>query len=137
MLIAPEKEVCFGFIEDNTVGFYRDLFDGKGVVAAFENNLSPLLTLFHSERMLATVLIRYIRDSCIGKGGDKRREDLLTMAMARGIPNNRQTKRALRKSTKIMTKPTQRLVDEYASIFLIGKKAPFTVEELEAVARSR
>jgi len=135
MLIAPEQEVSFGFIEDSTFGFYQDLFAGSDITTAFENNLVPALKIFHSERMLAISLTRYIRDSCIGKGGDRRRKDLLTKALSGGIPNNRHNKRMIRKAAKAMTKPTQRLIDGYAATFLIGRKVEYTISDLEALAR--
>jgi hypothetical protein len=135
MLIAPEREVTFGFIEDKTFGFYRDLFAGSNITTAFERHLAPALKIFHSERMLAISLTRYIRSSCIGKDGDRRREDLLTKALSGGIPNNRHNKRMIRKAAKVMTKPTQRLIDEYASTFLIGRKVEYTINDLEALAR--
>jgi hypothetical protein len=135
MLIAPEQEVSFGFIEDNTFRFYQDLFAGSDITAAFEKNLSPALKVFHSERMLAISLTRYIRDNCIGKGGGRRREDLLTKVLSGGIPNNRYNKKMIRKVAKAMTKPSQRLIDEYAMTFLIGRKVEYTIDDLEALAR--
>ena len=95
LLIAPEQEVSFGFIEDKTVTFYQKLFSGFDVLTAFQETLSPDLKLFHS-RMLAISLTRYIRDSCIGKGGERRREALLTKALSGGLPNNRHNKKMIR-----------------------------------------
>lgn len=134
ILIAPEHEVSFGFVEDKISGFYRDLFAGSDLTMAFERNLSPALKVFHSERMLAISLTRYIRDGCIGKGGDRRREDLLTGALSGGIPNNRHNKRMIRKAAKAMTKPSQGLLDKYASTFLMGRKLAYTIADLEALA---
>jgi hypothetical protein len=136
LLVAPEREVSFGFVEDNIVSFYQKLFDGLDIMNAFNETLVPTFRLFHSERMLAVVIAKYIRDSCIGKGGELRREVLLTRALSGGHPNNRHNKRKIRKAAKTMVKPSQRLIDEYVEIFLIGKKVGFTITDLESLARS-
>ena len=135
LLIAPEREVSIGFVEDKTAPFYKSLFDGLDVINAYERHLKPNFRVFQSEYMLAVSLVRYIRDSCIGRGGDKRREDLLTQAMSSGIPNNRHNKRMVRKSAKSMTRPTQRLLDDYVHTFLMGRKVGFNIDDLESLAR--
>ncbi len=88
------------------------------------------MRLFHCEKSLAIVLSRYIGDSCIGKGGDLRRERLLTEVLTNGVPNNRANKRMLRKSLKHVTRPTQALLDRLVDTFLLGKQVGFNVDDL-------
>jgi hypothetical protein len=89
ILIAPKNDVSSGFLEDNTVAFYKSLFEGGEIVAAHARHLAPNLQLFHCERMLAYMLAYYVRDYCTGKGGNKRREQLLTKAVEANYVHNR------------------------------------------------
>jgi hypothetical protein len=135
ILIAPEHEITFGFIEDNIFRFYQDAFIDLDI-ETYELHLSAQMRLFHCEKSLAIVLSRYIGDSCIGKGGDLRRERLLTDVLASGVPNNRANKRMLRKSLKHMTRPTQALLDRLVDTFLIGKPVGFNIDDLMKFAVS-
>lgn len=130
MLIAPEREITFGFIEDNVFRFYQDAFTALNIVKPYEQHLSAQMRLFHCEKSLAIVLSRYIGNSCMGKGGDLRRERLLTEVLTNGVPNNRANKRMLRKSLKHMTRPTQALLDRLVDTFLLGKEVGFNIDDL-------
>lgn len=136
MLIAPEREITFGFIEDNMSRFYRDIFKDLDVLKPYERHLSAHMRLFHCEKSLAIVLSRYIADSCMGKGGDLRRERLLTEVLAKGVPNNRANKRTLRKLLKDMIRPNQALLDRLVDTFLLGKEVGFTMDDLAKFAVS-
>jgi hypothetical protein len=131
VMIAPLENVSFGFIERNAVRFYEEVFTGSDVIAAYNKYLRERLTLFHCERMLFVALGRYIRHHCIGAGGEKRRERLLTEAISeRRLPNDRNTRRSIRKQVKTLVRPTQALVDRYAKRFLIGKRVAFASADI-------
>lgn len=137
VLIAPTEAVSFGFIERNAVKFYEEVFTGSDITAAYNKHLQEKLTLFHCERALFVALGRYIRDHCVGRGGSERRERLLTKAISeRGLPNNRNTRRSIRKQVKKMIRPTQALVDRYVKSFLIGKNAAFALADVMKEVRA-
>jgi hypothetical protein len=136
-LIAPEEKVSFGYIEQHTVQFYQDLFEKGDVVAAYNGNFSERLKLFHCEKLLAIALVRYIAAHCMGRGKKKRQEALMTQVFEGGrLPNTRQNRKMVRSKVKHMIKPTQALIDRYVQDFLIGKKVPFSVQEIMNLARS-
>ena len=129
-MLAPQKTVSFGFVEQATVAFYQDVFEGLNILGAYEKHLKPGLSVFHSEKMLAIVLARYFKFKCMGQGCRERREGLLTQAIASGVPNNRRSRRMVRSTAKAMTRPTPEIVNRYAHTFLIGKRIPFGFVEL-------
>jgi hypothetical protein len=55
LMIAPGREIDSGFIEDNTLAFYRDLFDDLDLLKAFNNNLASRMSLYQSEKFFAIV----------------------------------------------------------------------------------
>jgi hypothetical protein len=117
ILIAPKNEVLSGFLEDNTVAFYKSLFDEGEIVEAHARHLAPNLELFHCERMLAYVLAYYVVDYCTGKGGNKRRERLLTKAVAANYVHNRSDRQRIRRGAKVWTRPTQAMIERFANGF--------------------
>jgi hypothetical protein len=134
ILIAPENEVSSGFLEDNTVAFYKSLFEGGEIVEAHARHIAPTLDLFHCERMLAYMLAYYVRDYCTGKAGNKRREQLLTKAVAANYVHNRSDRRRIRRGAKAWTRPSQAMIERFAnglaSKFLMGKPLGFDIDDV-------
>lgn len=130
MLIAPEEEVTFGFLEDNTVEFYRAIFSHGDVDRAYREHFSDSLKVFHCEKFLAIALTRYIKNSCKGKGAAQRRERLLTEIVLSGRARTRENLKNVRKQLKLGMRPAQELVDKYAQTFLAGRSCPFTIDDL-------
>jgi hypothetical protein len=138
ILIAPEQEVSFGFIEDNTPRFYEAVFKGSDITSVYRTYLQSRLKLFHCEQVLAVGLVRYVRRYCMGKGGQQRREKLLTETLTeRHIPNTPQNRRLIREQIKSRTRPTQELIDRYVARFLIGKKIDYDINVILRLARSQ
>lgn len=133
-LIAPGTEVSSGFLEDNVFAFYKSAFDGLDIVEAHERHLAPRLALHHCERMPAYVLAGYVQDYCIGKGGIKGREGLLTAAVTADLAHNRQDRRRIRAGAKAWTRPSQAMVVRFAkghaSTFLMGKPPGFDIADV-------
>jgi hypothetical protein len=121
LMIAPQNEVTSGFVEQNTVAFYRAIFDGGDIVSGYETHLASGMTLLHSEKLLVVAMARYFKNSCTGSGGAERREKLLTQALASGIANNRRNRRKIRTQNKALTRPSAVTFHRYVSVFLIGK----------------
>ena len=134
-LIAPENTVGFGFVEKRTVPFYTKLFEGLDIVTAHEQYLTPGFKLFLAEKMLLVGLTKYVRNHCLGKGRKKRVEDLLTKAVAGGLPNNRQNRRMARSTAKKFIQPDQVLIDRYVETFLVGKKIDVDIKQIVQLAQ--
>ena len=136
-LVAPKNTVSFGFVEQRTVPFYEAVFKGLDVVSAHEQHLAPDFKLFLCEKMLLVGLTKYVRNYCMGKGGKKRIEDLLTQAVAAGLPNSPKNRRLARRTAKQRIKPDQALIDKYMQTFLIGKKVDVTIKQIVDLAQAR
>lgn len=135
ILLAPEQAVRAGFLETHIVRFYMDVFQNLNILNAHQAHLSPEFTAFHAERMFAVAIARYFKRSCIGAGGQKRREDLISQAIAGGIPKTRRNLRMMRKAAKQGTKPSPEVMNRYAARFLIGRKLSFSFVELIKLVR--
>lgn len=140
ILIAPGEEVSSGFLEDNTVAFYKSVFAGLEIVAAYERHLAPHLSLHHCERMLAYTLASYVQDFCIGKRGNERREELITKAVWAGLAHNRHALRRIRREAKTWTRPNpaivKRFAEGHASTFLMGKPLGFDIADVMKIVKS-
>jgi hypothetical protein len=135
-LIAPENAVNFGFVEQRTVPFYKEVFGGLDVVSAHQKHLEPSFKIFLCEKMLLVGLTKYIRKHCMGKGRQDRVEDLVTKAVAGGLPNTRQNRRIARHTAKRLIKPDQAIIDRYVGTFLIGKTVNINIEQIVDLARA-
>jgi len=130
MLIAPESEVSVGFLEDHIVKFYKDVFSHGDIVKAYVAHLASTMKIFHCEKMVALSLINYVRESCKGKAGLKRRERLLSEAVIAGLKPTPKNLKEARKMVRDGVKPTQDLVNRFVETFLIGKQSAFTMDDL-------
>lgn len=130
VLIAPETVVKTGFLEKNIPEFYRELFQTGGIDNAYERHLSEKFKYFHCEKMLFTVVAKYIREGCKGGSGQARRERLLTEAFMQGLENTEDNRREIRRKIKDGLRPSQALLDRYASTFLVGRACSFDMERL-------
>jgi hypothetical protein len=133
ILIAPEHEVSFGFLEDHTAAFYAEVFSSADIMKAYESHLAEQMKVFHCEKMLAVALARYIRKSCRGQGGKQRRERLISEIFMQGRERTPENLREVRWQLKAGLRPTQDFVDRFAERFLIGKKCGFTLDDLMGV----
>jgi hypothetical protein len=130
ILIAPEETITFGDLMDRIHPFFRNLLSGFDVMKAFEEELVPKMKMFHCMRVFTVGMAKYIARSCIGKGGQDRREALLTEVIKSGYPDTPEGLRAARKAIKEGTKPSQQMLDKYAGTFLGGKPLGYDIETL-------
>ncbi len=134
ILIAPGNEVSSGVLEDKIPAFYKTAFESLEIVAAHEKHLAPNLALHHCERMLAHKLADYVRNSCVGRNGNERREQLLTKAVTAGLANNRHGRRRIRHAAKAWTRPNRSMVERFArgfaSTYLMGKPMGFDIGDV-------
>jgi hypothetical protein len=130
MLIAPEMKVTFGFLEDNTVAFFQEIFSSGDVNKACLEHFGLPMKVFHCEQFLAIALARYIRQTCKGKAVAARRERLLTEIFLGGKERTPENLREVRRLLKDGLRPQQQLIDAYSQAFLIGRVCPFTIDDL-------
>lgn len=135
ILLAPQDKITFGEVEDSTRNFYERMLEGGDILEAKELCF-PYLEVFHCERMLAVVLARYINNSAMGKQKERRKEDLISKAIAEGVPRNRQNLRLMRKTADRLITPTEDLLKRFLPVFLAGKKPAFTISQLKEMVRS-
>ena len=133
VLLAPEEEVHVGFLEDNAVGFYRELFASGSLDATYSRYLSDEFKYFHCEKMLFIVVAKYIRAGCKGKSAQERRERLLTEVFSQGMEKTEDNLRSVRNKIKEGLKPDQALLDRYAKTFLVGRSCSFNMQQLLGV----
>lgn len=136
VIIGPEHRINVGFLEDHLTPFYRDLFTQRDVIRAHEKHLSTGMTLYHCEKMLVVALARYIRNSVVGKRGARRREHLLTDIVAKKGNLSLLELRKARKLIRYQLTPTQDMIDQYSSKFLIGRSSSVTATGLLSFVRS-
>ncbi len=130
VLLAPEQEVSFGFLEDNLPKFYRELFLSGYLDRAYTRNLSDEFKYFHCEKMLFIVVAKYIKAGCKGKSAQERRERLLTEVFSQGMEKTDANLKIVRKKIKEGIKPDQALLDRYAGVFLINRTCSFNMDQL-------
>lgn len=136
IMISPEKDVLSGDLESNTFDFYAEIFRSGSITQAFDNNLSGFMTLYHCERLALIVFSRYFRNHCMGRGGKRRKEGLLTEALRKAIPtNDRQSRRAARQTIKEAVRPTPETLSEFAGRFLIGREPSFNFNDVMNLIR--
>lgn len=139
LFFAPPSEISVGFLEAQTLAFYREINRTSNVTAAFEATLGTNMKSFHCQGLFFQSLLRYTRTYCMGRPRQDRQERMVTAILQRdGIskPSNAQLREARRKIQEFL-KPGQSLIDRFAPSFLIGRAAAFTYADLDrALKRS-
>jgi hypothetical protein len=132
MLIAPEDEIFFGELMDQTFLFFQDLMTNFDVVDAAKNHLSPKMKTFHCFKAFTVAMAKYIYYNCRGKGAAKRREFLLTQVLESGVPVPPGGLSVLREQIKNAIEPTQEMLDKYSAEFLGEKRLGYDLDRLLA-----
>ncbi len=130
VLIAPDREVQTGKLEEGLAGFYRALFSEGEIYAAFEKHLGEPFKLFLAERFFVIAVCKYIRNVCKGKGASVRRERLLSEVLLAGHARTPESMKSIRKQIKAGTTPDQAMLDRFANRFLLGRQCPFSIDQL-------
>ncbi len=133
LFCAPPSEISVGFLEDQTLDFYRKVIQTSNVTSAFDATLGAGMKSLHCQGLFFQSLLRYIHTYCMGKRLQERQERIVTAVLKRnGIvnPSNEQLSQ-VRKSVRESLKPGQRLIDRFAPSFLIGRDADFKYEDIE------
>lgn len=137
MLVSSSKTLSFKFTEAQTFGFYKCIFEELDFIKRYNEYLASEMELFLCEKLFAVSLSRYFRFKCMGKGGKKRVEDLVTMALQGRIPPTPANLSFLRQAARQHIKPSEALFSKYASTYFIGKSPGFTFSDVIKFVRAR
>lgn len=135
LFFAPPSEISVGFLEAQTLAFYRHVNHSSNVTQAFAKTLSGPMEAFHCQGLFLQALVRYIRTHCRGKARERRQEQMVTALLERnGIanPTSAQLKR-IRRDIRAVLSPGQSLIDRFAAGFLVGRNAAFTYADIDRV----
>lgn len=136
LTIAPEREISVGELEGRFPPFYERLFETGNITQAYKERLAEVLSIFQCQEIFGKVFATYIVNHGSGAAVSARRENLITKFLKlRGISNaTPEQLRDVRAKMKSGLKLSQDLLDRYASIFLIGRKAGVNLEDVEKLA---
>lgn len=137
LFCAPPEEISVGFLEAQTLAFYREMNRTSNVTAAFQATLGGVMQSFHRQGLFFQSLLRYIRTYCIGRMRQDRLERMVTAVLRRdGIanPSSTQLKQARREIREFL-KPSQKVIDLFAPSFLIGRAPAFTYADLDRILK--
>lgn len=133
--VAPPSEINVGFLEDNTLAFYREVNHTSNVTDAFNKTLAMEMESIHCQGLFLQSLLRYIRKYCTRKQRQERQELIVTTVLEReGIVNPTSPQlRRIRQYVRQCLKPGQHLIDQFEPSFLLGRSAAFAYNDLEAI----
>ena len=137
LFCAPSEEISVGFLEAQTLAFYREMNRTLNVTAACKATLGEAMQTFHCQGLFLQALLRYIQTYCIGRMRQDRLERMVTAVLQRrGILNPsaaqlKQVRREIRESLK----PSQKVIDLFAPSFLIGRAPAFTYADLDRLLK--
>ncbi|MER9337213.1 hypothetical protein NKJ06_25050 [Mesorhizobium sp. M0293] len=137
LFCAPPAEISVGFLEAQTLAFYREMNRTSNVTAAFEATLGGVMESFHCQGLFLQSLLRYIRTYCIGRMRQDRLERMVTAVLQReGIvnPSSAQLKQVRRKVRESL-QPGQKLINVFAPSFLIGRAPAFSYADLDRILK--
>ena len=81
--VAPPSEISVGFLEEQTLAFYRETIHTSNVTAAFNTTLGANMQSFHCQGLFLQSLLRYIRTYCMGRRRQDRQERMVTAIFMR------------------------------------------------------
>lgn len=131
--IMPPNEIKLGTLIDYTTKFYRDILEGKGVYQAYLEYFADSMIDYNYQQVYFDVLVGYFRSHCDPESIDGRIEALSEQIDAAAPFQSRQQKRLMARSAKKWLKPGQKIIDQYANVFLMGRKPQFTFNQLKPV----
>jgi len=134
-LIGPDKPVEAGFIDAAMPEFYREML-GTGSLDKAMAKVNIEFKQFHSEKFFHVSFAKYFKNACMGAGGARRVERLVTDAVNGGVVANRAHMRAVRKTAKSFVRSQEHVFNRRASIFLHGRRS-VTFEEFQRFVRGQ
>src|SRR5262249_18369276 len=137
LFIAPSSEISVGFLEAQTLAFYREINATSNVTRAYKATLGAAMDLLHCQGLFLQSILRYVRTYCSGQRRRDRLERMVTAILQRdGIAEPSSTQlREVRRNVRQALEPGQSLIDRFAPLFLIGRSAAFTYADVDRVLK--
>ena len=136
-LVGSEDELLQEQIRSEMRAFYRVLLLSSDLDKALQQ--VPSCRSYHAEKLLAIALGRFLRQSCMGTGREKRTEYLVTeMKWRLGGFRNREQMRLIRQQAKkrVQGGMSEAAFHQFARTFLGVREPSFTYTELAQWVRS-
>lgn len=136
LTIAPEGEIAVGELEDRLPRFYDHMLTSSSITDAYDAELKAVMGIFKCQAVFGKVVATYINNHARGPALAARKESLVTEALHQNgvaAPTPEQL-RQIRAPVKDGLKVDQAMIDRFASIFLIGRKAAIDLEVAYAIA---
>lgn len=133
-LVGSEEGVSAGYIDDSMKDFYLELNRTNSLDNAMRK-VDKNFKQFHAEKFFYVMFGKYMKRHCMGAGGQRRVERLLTGLRERGVVTNGDTMRAFRRCAKSFVRNPKQAFHKYASVFLHGRIS-VRYAELEKFIRS-
>lgn len=131
-LVASDREIAAGDIEECAVRFYRRVFEVQDLGPVCKEVWQDSPRLWLAEKYLFELLVNYVVKTTKGKFARERRERVLTMAREMGLPANEI--KEYRRFVKANLKPRPNLIHTYGKRFFIGRPIVFTLKQVKDAA---
>lgn len=131
-LVASDREIAAGDIEERAMRFYKRVFEIQDLAAACNEVWQDSPRLWLAEKYLFEVLVNYLLYESKGRSLRLRRERVLTLARKRGLPATKM--KEFRRLVREKLKPHSSLIHKYGRRFFIGRPVTFTLKEVKDAA---
>ena len=115
-LVGPSAVITAGAVQSTLSSFYRKLVATNDYSAALDE-LAPHFDVFHSERILVSAYLGYIKSQCKGRGRRERVDRLLTEILDRQPLADLSV---ARRQLKALTRPDAQAYDRFKERFLMS-----------------
>ena len=134
-LIGPDELVNDNYIHTTMKLFYLELNRSNSLDAAMEL-VSDKFKQFHAEKFFYVSFAKYVKNACLGSGGKKRVERLLSKLTEDGKIANRENLRAARKRLKAAVKSPENAFNRHSEQFLHGRNS-VTYEDFREFVKNK
>jgi hypothetical protein len=118
VLVGPTEEVRAGYVDDEFRALYQRLLKSSSFADAVKG-LGERIEVFHAEKHFTVAITKYFMAYCMGAGGVRRREELLTKGVSLTGRSDRESLGRMRRLAKQHTKPSKETFEKMASKFLV------------------
>lgn len=139
LFAASEDEIYVDFLEEETAPFYRELQQQGAFLGAFEATLGKKMTLMNCQGLFLKALAHYVKNHCQPEALNARAERTATEMLQRDqiVEPSPDLVRQYRERARAALEPSQKIIDQFAPHFLIGRQPGFTYADVERLAGQR
>jgi hypothetical protein len=136
LFAAVEAAVSVGFLEDETLAFYRQVLQNGAFLEPFKATFGKQMSLMNCQGLFLKALAHYVKTQCRGEVLDERVERTVVKMLARdGITEpTPEDVDARRQRARAFLEPSQSIIDHFAPSFLIGRQPGFAYEDVEGLS---